>query len=111
VNECKPLAQGAAVDPTVFGLDDEVMQMSEKAFACNAQKALEDLTTMHHKTGGLDASHKKNVQDKVRYATFGLKLIKAGRCRFIPGSPQVHPRFTPGFYLGSPQVEPRLTPG
>ena len=43
-------------------------------------------------------------------------LNKVGRCRFTPGSPQVHPRFTPGspqvhlrFTPGSPQVHPRFT--
>ena len=65
-------------------MDDEIMQMSEKAFACNAQKAMEDLTTLHHGTERMDGLHKKNAPDRVRYATFGLKLIKVGRCRLTP---------------------------
>ena len=35
-----------------------------------------------------------------------LTESEVGRCRFNPGSTQVHPRFTPG----SPQLHPSFTP-
>lgn len=51
--------------------------MSQKAFACNAQKAMEDLTALHHGTEHMVQLHNKNKQDRVRYASFGVKLMKA----------------------------------
>ena len=75
--QCPPCAERVAIDTSVFGVDDELLQMSQKAFACNAQKAMEDLTTLHHSTEAMTASHNKNKQDRVRFASFGVKLMRA----------------------------------
>ena len=65
------------LDTSVFGLDDEILLMSEKSFACNAQKAMEDLTGLHHGTQRMEDAHKGNARDRDRYASFGIKLLKA----------------------------------
>eukprot|EP00227_Mantoniella_beaufortii_P012109 CAMPEP_0197592190 /NCGR_PEP_ID=MMETSP1326-20131121/14903_1 /TAXON_ID=1155430 /ORGANISM="Genus nov. species nov., Strain RCC2288" /LENGTH=293 /DNA_ID=CAMNT_0043157861 /DNA_START=13 /DNA_END=894 /DNA_ORIENTATION=+ len=76
-HQCPPCAQRVNIDTSVFGMDDEILLMSEKAFACNAQKAMEDLTGLHQGTQKVEAQHNKNRQDRDRYASFGLKLMKA----------------------------------
>ena len=51
--------------------------MSEKAFACNAQKAMEDLTSLHRASLSMKAKHEKAKGDRDRYAGFGVKRMKA----------------------------------
>ena len=74
--QCPPCAE-AAIDTSVLGVDDELLAMSKKAFACNAQKAMEDLTTLRHNTELLTTKHNGAKQDRDRFASFGVKLMKA----------------------------------
>ena len=74
--QCPP-CDGDAVDPSVIGVDDELLAMSKRAFSCNAQKAMEDLTTMYHNTEAMTSKHNGAKQDRDRYASFGIKLMKA----------------------------------
>jgi hypothetical protein len=76
-HQCPPCAQRVNLDTSVLGVDDELLQMSQKAFACNTQKAMEDLTSLHHGAERMKQLYDKNKQDRVRHASFGVKLMKA----------------------------------
>jgi len=75
---CPGVLDASIPDASIMGEDDELMAMSSKAFACNVQQAMEDLTVAHNKVTKLTASHDKTPpRDRDRYASFGKKLENA----------------------------------
>jgi len=76
--EQQPCPQQQRVDSSLFGTASDAATLASKNYACNSEKAMEDLTAIYRKVADIEGNMatRRNRGDKDRQASLHQKLIR-----------------------------------